>query len=298
MPPHRRPPLESNGAALALALVVASAWSLAAWSLAGASAPERLAAVDVVGTAFRIELTGGRVLSAEQLAGSTLSLVPPGETEPRQVRIDQVVVDPLDPQRETLLYRMHLVDVETGDTTEICEPDQRGERWAFPVKGQWDDEGRFISDRGFTLTCASGAQGKCVRFGYKPWRTLPDRRSLAAYHQACVHMVRANYCGDRGTTRDGMPIDVYDDAGILERDRSSASDGMQFEAAWGTDGALCVAHTRVPDHVSLEALATECPRLSGRLGETACTESVARAAGPAAALLYNRSPERGAPGGT
>ena len=123
---YKRLPLESNGAALALALVVASAWSLAAWSLAGAAAPQRLGAVDVVGTAFRIELSGGRVIGAEELVGSTLSLVPPGETEPRQVRIDQVVVDPLDRERETLLYRMRLVDVETGERRpwkEVIPPD-------------------------------------------------------------------------------------------------------------------------------------------------------------------------------
>jgi hypothetical protein len=291
---RNRLPLESLGASLALAVLVATAWSLAAWSLARAANVERLGAVDVVGTALRVELQGGRVVSGEQLAGATLSLVLPGGAEPRQVRIDEVVVDPLDPGHETLLYRMRALDPDSGVAVEICEPDARGERWAFPVKGQWDGEGRFISDAGFTLTCSGGAQGKCVRFGYKPWRTLPDGRSLASFHQACVHMVRANYCGDRGTTRDGMPIDVYDSAGILERDRSDAATAMRFEAAWGPDGAICVAHTRVPD-VSLEQLTRECPRLVGRVGETECTEAVARASG-SAALLFNGSPRRDAPG--
>jgi hypothetical protein len=294
MPIRDRTPLESFGPALALVAVVAMTWLLAAWSLATAATVERLSSVEVVGTAFRVELTGGRVISGRELAGATLSLVPPGETEPQQVRIDAAVVDPLDPQHETLLYRMQAID-ETGAATEVCDPDARGERWAFPVKGQWDSEGRHISDTGFTLTCSGGAQGKCVRFGYKPWRSLPDGRSLAAFHQACVHMVRANYCGDRGTTRDGMPIDVYDSAGVLERDSSTASDELHFEAAWGTAGAICVAHTRVPANVTLEQLVSECPRLAGRVGDTACTEDVARAADPAA-LVFNRSPGRAAPG--
>ena len=47
-----------------------------------------------------------------------------------------------------------------------------------------------MSDEGFTLTCATGAQGKCVRFGYKPWKTLSNGVVLADYHQACVRLVR------------------------------------------------------------------------------------------------------------
>jgi hypothetical protein len=256
---------------------------------------ERLGSVEVVGTSFRVHLANGRTLAGEELVGAILSVVVPGGASPQRVRIEEIVTDPRDPLHETLLYRMSALDPDTGAATELCEPDAQGERWAFPVTGQWDGEGRFISGHGFTLTCAGGAQGKCVRFGYKPWRQLPDGRSLAPFHQACVHMVRANYCGDLGTTRDGMPIDVYDRAGILAPDASSESRAMRFEAAWTPDGAVCVAHTRVPQELSLEQLGTGCARLSGRLGDARCSEALARATEPDA-LIFNRS-LRSAPAG-
>lgn len=42
----------------------------------------------------------------------------------------------------------------------------------------------------FELICTSGAQGKCVRFGYHPWEKAPDGRPMRDYFNACVHMLR------------------------------------------------------------------------------------------------------------
>jgi hypothetical protein len=56
------------------------------------------------------------------------------------------------------------------------------------------------------------------------------------------------------------------------------ADGMELEAAWGPNGAICVRHTRVPEALTTEALTAHFPSLtSGR-----CDESTP-------ALLYNRS---------
>src|SRR6202162_534078 len=38
--------------------------------------------------------------------------------------------------------------------------------------------------------------GKCVRYGYHPWEQAPDGRPMRDYYDACVRMVRADYCGD------------------------------------------------------------------------------------------------------
>lgn len=74
-----------------------------------------------------------------------------------------------------------------------------------------------------------------------------------------------------------MLIDVYDPAGIQQRDPKSDAAGVRFEAAWTTTGAVCVAHTRVPENITLDELARTCPHLAGRLGDTACTaESATR----------------------
>ena len=127
-----------------------------------------------------------------------------------------------------------------------------------------------------------------MRFGYKPWKTASNGLSLAPYHQACVRMVRADYCGDHGTTRNGMLIDYYDRLGIALPARQDEAAGLTFEAAWNSAGAVCVAHTRVRENVTPEQLLTTCPRLRGRVG-AACTESDAKAGKFGPALLFNKS---------
>ena len=60
-----------------------------------------------------------------------------------------------------------------------------------------------------------------------------------------------------------------------------------FEAAWGRDGAICVARPRIADIVSLEQLAERYPRLKPHLGPATCSEDSAMR--DPAALLFNRS---------
>jgi len=253
----------------------------------GQAVPDRIASVDVEGTVFRVQLVSGKVLSGTDLVGATLSLSQSGDTT-QEVKIESVKIDPMDPVHETLLYHFLAVDRVNGQTTELCELNADGERWGFPVRGQWDAEGRHISDAGYTLTCSDGAQGKCVRFGYKPWKTLANGIRLEPYHQACVRLVRADYCGGHGTTRNGMLIDIYDSIGINAPDPKASAAGVRFEAAWNPVGAVCVAHTRVPENVTLDQLAKECPRLIGHLGPTACSAEQVKGS-PEPALLYNGS---------
>jgi hypothetical protein len=253
------------------------------------SVDDSIHAVEVEGTTFRIILTSGRVLQGPELAGTTISVSFVDSAQPRRIRLATITPDPMDRQGEVLLYDMQLLDPATGAATPLCEHDVDGRHWAFPLKGRWDREGRQVSEKGFTLTCAADAQGKCVRFGYKPWKTRYDGASLAEFHQACVHMVRADYCGDEGTTRDGMLIDLYDRLGIQRRAKSAGHDGLRFEAAWNAQGAVCVAHTRVPQNMTIRRLAQICPRLRGRLGSEACTQIKAEAGQFGTALLFNRS---------
>ena len=140
---------------------------------------------------------------------------------------------------------------------------------------------------GFTLTCTSGAVGKCVRWGYRPWEERPGGPPLAALHEACVRMARADYGGDgRPTTRAGTVIHWCDRYGV--HPCGEAADApVPFEAAWAADGAACVAHPRIPENVSLEQLAERYPRLRSHLGPEACSEEGAMR--DPAALLFNRS---------
>jgi hypothetical protein len=118
---------------------------------------------------------------------------------------------------------------------------------AIPLAGRWNygqgvpGGGDHIDASGvFTFACENAALGKCVNFGYAPWRELTSGGTLAAHHQACTRMVRADYCGD-GTsfTLNGTPINIYDGVGI-----QADTETMAFEAEWTAEGAACLSGRR------------------------------------------------------
>ncbi|MDY7231422.1 ADYC domain-containing protein [Hyalangium rubrum] len=250
-----------------------------------ASAEESLRALRVVGTEFHVETSSGRTLKSQDLVGATLT-VQQGLAS-LNIRIDDVFLDPKDGAREIWLHQLSVQDASTGNWRPLCGQDPEGKRLAFPLVGVVEEATatrQRTPDTVFTLTCTSGAEGKCVRFGYKPWKKTAQGVDLWDYHQACVRLVRADYCGDgQATTRAGTLIDIYDSIGIQ---KSEPKKGMRFEAAWSPQGALCVNHPRVPENVRLEALRS-CPRLAkAALGE-GCREE--HFTGKKEALLFNKS---------
>lgn len=192
------------------------------------------------------------------------------------MRIASAAPDPRDPRGEVWLFDLR--DARTD--APLCTPDPDGKSLGFPL-ADGDDPARF------TLTCTSGAIGKCVRFGYAPWRTTPDGRPMRAFHRACVHALRAAYGGDdRAWTVDGTLIDLYD---RLDVQQPETVDPMPFEAGWSPDGAVCVAHPRIPANGDLAAIVSAHPMLTGRTGPEICDEAAATAAG---AIVFNRSQRR------
>ncbi len=173
------------------------------------------------------------------------------------------------------MYRMSVSDPGTRERRDLCD--------TIPTIGA--RHSRFRMARADSaLTCTSGAEGKCILFGYHPWEKR-DGVPMRDLHRACMHMLRADYGGDdRPTTRNGIKINLYDRFGIQSVDPAP---GMRFEAAWGPDGAVCVAHPRIADNVTLEELASRYPRLRGRLGPQACYEDAVRS--DPAALIFNQS---------
>jgi hypothetical protein len=208
-------------------------------------------------------------MAQDELPGTVLTLGD-GSGRQRRLRIDAVEPDPIDLNGEVMLYTLSEPDAATGNWRNACDPDPDGRRLGFPLAGAFAASGTYEPDHpGLLITCTGGAEGKCIRFGYKPWQTTPDGIALEPYYQACVRLIRADYGGDGvGHTRNGMPIDLFDHIGI-QADESAP--GMTFEAAFRPDGAVCVAHPRLPDDVSLSALGERYPRLAGRLG-AACDE--------------------------
>lgn len=246
---------------------------LVAGALPAVAVAQSRLAVD--GTEFVLTLDDGRILRGPALEGATLKMrTAAGATD---VTIESVEEDPLAVGGRVLLH--HFVTRDTGGkVVDLCLPDAEGKGLGFPVP-----DGRG----GFDLTCTSGAIAKCIRWGYRPWEERPVGPPLKSLHRACVYMVRADYGGDGSTsTRDGMEVYVCDRFGV----RPCAKDApLTFEAAWGASGATCVAHPRVPDHVSLGELARRYPSLRGGLGPASCTAE--NADRNPAALLFNRSRE-------
>jgi hypothetical protein len=244
--------------ALALAIVVPSTSAAQTGLLA-------------VGTEFVLTTPAGRTLRSADLVGAKLNLAFDG----RQVEltIRSVVEDGQSVGGRVLLHHI-VVTNEAGGHVDLCAPDADGRSLGFPLP---DGHG------GFDITCTSGAIGKCIRWGYRPWEERPGGPKLTALHQACVHMARADYGGDgRATTRDGVRIDLYDDFGI---ETPGDDPSLGFEAGWTEQGAVCVNHPRIAENVTLTEIEARWPRLAGKTGAI-CTEAFARAHG---ALLFNRS---------
>jgi hypothetical protein len=231
------------------------------------------------GTIFKAELNDGRKLNSIDLVGTELDIRISKKT--MRLRIDSVERDST---ADAIWLHGFSVKQPTGSWKKLCRPGPDGRALGFPLAGKTRDNGTLdTTDQNlFELTCTSGVQAKCVRYGYLPWATAPDGLSLLPAFNACVLMLRADYAGNNApTTRDGAKIDVADRWNIQSLDINDEN----FEAGWDAGGALCVHHPRIGENISLEQLEAKTPRLKGRTG-TICTPEFARKLG---ALIFNRS---------
>ena len=258
---------------VAIAAILSGAFGVAAQTVVPLS-------VEADGTEFKVILTDGRTLRSRDLVGATLVIAVKGQGI--RVRIDAVERDP-DAKRGTVWLHTFLGQTADGAWQNLCDAGPDGRRQGFPIAGRPRADGMLedAEPGTFELVCTSGAQGKCVRFGYPP--TGADGARLRDTYNACIRMVRADYCGDgTATTKDGQEIDIYDDHGIQKPENMPV---MDFEAGWTPAGAVCVRHVRVKENVSPEALVAACPRLKDLVGPV-CSEEAARRMG---ARLFNRS---------
>jgi ADYC domain len=237
--------------------------------------------LEVAGTLFQITMSDGRLLTSLDLIGAVLDAVDEAG-HVTTVRIDAVTRDPSDPDGDLWLHRFSVPDSRRGGWGEFCSPGPDGTVAGFPIAGVWTSGGRHERpSSGFTITCTSGAVGKCVRIGYKPWREVRGE-SLWDFHQACVRAIRADYGGDgTGHTRDGTLVEISDRLGIQPPEPDPHWPALEFEAAWDPNGAVCVRRTRIPELLSIEELAQRYPRFAGKIGPI-CSDAVD-------ALIWNRS---------
>lgn len=198
-------------------------------------------------------------------------------------QIRNVEFDSKDPQGETALYTVFYRD-NHQTWQNLCQPNDKYEAKAIALQGSWNKAGAYQRSKNLvSFSCLNGALAKCVRFGYKPWKTV-DGKSLEDYHQACVRMVRADYCGNGiPHTKDGTLINMYDRLRIQKTD---ALAGMQFEAAWGVDGAHFINHMRWPEE--FEYVQRVCPErlaVEGKEAKQTITSEQALQRYPNALLL-------------
>ena len=281
--PARRRAADGRGGALRLdrrgtGELKAILFALLLLAFPAAAQDARLRNLGAEGGDFRAELSDGRILRGAALVGAVLHF------DGLDIRVDAARRDegipgavPASPATDVWLFRLvarPAGGVPDAPWDEVCEPDPQGERLGMVLPAA----------SGFTLTCSAGGVGKCIRFGYRPWARLPDGRSLAPFHAACVNLLRAAYGGgERAFTRDGTSIDIYDRVGI----QAPTNDpGQSFEAGWTPEGAVCLAHPRVPANGDLDTIADLAPRLAGHTGPARCDEDRAAALG---ALVFNRS---------
>jgi hypothetical protein len=250
------------------------------WAPAAEAAP---ASLRVESGRFVLTLEDGRTLGSAYLVGAELKT-----EDGRDIRIDAVAPAA---ERPSILLHSFSLRGPTGAWAPLCDPDATGRRSGLPIAGSWSRDGRkFEKDAArWFLTCSSGAQGKCVLWGYEPWGRGPQGEDLAPFYQACQFTVRANYDG-RGEahTRNGTPVDFADAIGIASFD-TATDPTFGFEAGWGPNGAVCVARTRWPDLLDRATLIESAPALAGP-----CDEQEARRRG---ALIVTRVKLRPALGG-
>lgn len=253
--------------------------SLAAMLLVAIAAPAGAAALTVEGTQFVLTTDAGTHLTSVELVGATFEMSGPDGT-PLTVRVDAVT-----PAKERPATLLHTLSVrrDDGSFAAMCEADSAGRQAGFPVAGAFDAQGRYTRPPGaWFLTCTSGSQAKCILWGYDPSTRGPRGEDLAPFYQACQNLVRAAYDGNgEAHTRDGTAIDLWDVAGI-QIPYTVDDPAFEFEAGWGTGGAVCVAHTRIPEILPLDVLLASAPKLRA----TPCDETEARRRG---ALIFNRS---------
>ena len=253
---------------LILASMVAAA--LASPVAQASETPVRILEIVAERGDLKVAFDDGRTLKGEDLKGAIVTIA-----GMKDLKIADVQVDPMDKQHEIRLFDLQQQDAG-GEWKPICKQSYDGRTSAL-VMGEPGDAAKI------TITCAAGNYGKCARFGYAPWRTAPDGRSMALWHQACLKMLPADYGGDGVPhTVNGTMIDIFDFIGI--NSPTPTDDAMDFEAGWTPKGAVCVAHARVPKVATLAAVAKEYPALPTGPGD--CTLNSARAAG---ALVLNRS---------
>jgi len=193
------------------------------------------------------KLTGKRRSDNAQLVGGALknSRLKGRYTDSSvvDIRIDDVVHDNV----YDVDWNYASVSFDGGTT---WQPYCKDGEPVLPIMSRWSATNSRINDPSvFTFACDMAGLAKCVKWGYNPQRSKQEcdgagnckQQPLDNWHEACTRLVVADYCGDGVPhTRNGTPIDIYDNLDI--QTRSGTLRGV--EADWSANGARCIRQTR------------------------------------------------------
>jgi hypothetical protein len=135
-------------------------------------------------------------------------------------------------------------ELPSGDWQNACENGAK----SIQLRGEWDEDTADLLSADTSKTtwaCAGAALGDCAIWGYIPGEMV-NSADMSPYHQTCIRLKRADYCGiGQHHTENGHSIDVYDAAAVQQ----PATVGLwDVEAMWGPEGAICMNFTRKLDY--------------------------------------------------
>ena len=181
---------------------------------------------------------GTTTIRGNSLAGMEFLLTVDGTQQ--RLRIDSVVADANDPD-----IKYTKLSVRTGASTweTWCKDGYGNPTEAIVIEGAYDTNGNFVADNGaIAFACRGTASAKCIVWGYKPWDDVGGV-SLRNHYQACLAMVRGDYCrANVPHTVNGTPIDISDRG--LPTPVQTSSTNWPVEAQWGVNGAVCFSTPR------------------------------------------------------
>lgn len=197
---------------------------------------------EVVDGNLRVKV-GKTVYSGAQLVGARWQLnIVDGQTEtPVEIWIESHVQ--ISPRESRYVFKALDAD---GMESYVCDADSSGAHTSIPMKDITVDAATGdMAGRPMTvyLACTSGAIGKAMVWGYRPWeRPLPE-------FEAATRMVRADYCFDgMSWTETGMALQVRDKYNINTFARAEDP----TEVVWTKDGAACLTQPRNPTYVAAQ----------------------------------------------
>lgn len=177
--------------------------------------------------------------------------------------------DPNQPNTDVRIYKLQVRSVADPNVWEnFCQGEGVDGRAIF-LPGVFTSSGQFVSSSQYlSVACLDGTAAKCMRWGYRPWRSLTPRfRSavgLEPLWRACTKAASADYCSTgHGYTDDGRRIDLWDRYGFITKSPETMSwstngipDAYSDESAFDEQGTVCLVRERL---YSITAETAVCP---------------------------------------